>query len=215
MPPGPWLYPEDQLTDISERLLAAEITREQLFLQLRQELPYAVAVETEGWTGARNGGVRVEQVIYVQRETHKGIVLGKGGRRIKAIGTAARARARSDFRPPHRPQALRQGAPALARGPRALPRHRPRIRRLTGDARLPQVASLRCEPVPESASHSRTGRVREWRQAAPSGPAAFVTSPTKDRLWRLPAALGIQLAVLCIAGVALTPAIVVRAAGGA
>ena len=91
MPPGPWLYPEDQLTDISERLLAAEITREQLFLQLRQELPYAVAVETEGWSGARNGGARVEQVIYVQRETHKGIVLGKGGRRIKAIGTAARA----------------------------------------------------------------------------------------------------------------------------
>ena len=91
MPPGPWLYPEDQLTDISERLLAAEITREQLFLQLRQELPYAVAVETEGWASARSGGVRVEQVIYVQRETHKGIVLGKGGRQIKAIGTAARA----------------------------------------------------------------------------------------------------------------------------
>ena len=91
MPPGPWLYPEDQLTDISERLLAAEITREQLFLQLRQELPYAVAVETEGWSSARSGGVRVEQVIYVQRETHKGIVLGKGGRQIKAIGTAARA----------------------------------------------------------------------------------------------------------------------------
>ena len=91
MPPGPWLYPEDQLADISERLLAAEITREQLFLQLRQELPYAVAVETEGWTSARRGGVRVEQVIYVQRATHKGIVLGKGGQRIKAIGTAARA----------------------------------------------------------------------------------------------------------------------------
>ena len=91
MPRGPWLYPEDQLTDISERLLAAEITREQLFLQLRQELPYAVAVETEGWTGGPRGAVRVEQVIYVQRETHKGIVLGKGGRQIKAIGTAARA----------------------------------------------------------------------------------------------------------------------------
>ena len=91
MAPGPWLYPEDQLADITERLLAAEITREQLFLQLRQELPYAVAVETEGWTSVRNGGVRVEQVIYVQRETHKGIVLGKGGRQIKAIGSEARA----------------------------------------------------------------------------------------------------------------------------
>ncbi len=90
MPPGPWLYPEDQLTDISERLLAAEITREQLFLQLRQELPYAVAVETEGWTQARDGSVRVEQVVYVQRGSHKGMVLGKGGRRIKAIGAAAR-----------------------------------------------------------------------------------------------------------------------------
>ena len=90
MPAGPWLYPEDQLSDISERLLAAEITREQIFLQLRQELPYAAAVETEGWSSARNGGVRIEQVIYVQRETHKGIVLGKGGRQIKAIGTAAR-----------------------------------------------------------------------------------------------------------------------------
>ena len=91
MPPGPWLYPEDQLADISERLLAAEITREQLFLQLRHELPYAVAVETEGWASGRRGAVRVEQVIYVQRETHKGIVLGRGGRQIKAIGTAARA----------------------------------------------------------------------------------------------------------------------------
>ena len=91
MPPGPWLYPEDQLADISERLLAAEITREQLFLQLRHELPYAVAVETEGWASGRRGAVRVEQVIYVQRETHKGIVLGKGGRQIKAIGTASRA----------------------------------------------------------------------------------------------------------------------------
>lgn len=90
MPPGPWLYPEDQLADVSERLLAAEITREQLFLQLRHELPYAVAVETEGWAGGRRGAVRIEQVIYVQRETHKGIVLGKGGRQIKAIGTAAR-----------------------------------------------------------------------------------------------------------------------------
>ena len=121
MPPGPWLYPEDQLTDISERLLAAEITREQLFLQLRQELPYAVAVETEGWTSARNGGARVEQVIYVQRETHKGIVLGKGGQRIKAIGTGGTGRAVSNPGLPHRPQALREGAAALARGPGALP----------------------------------------------------------------------------------------------
>ena len=151
MPLGPWLYPEDQLTDISERLLAAEITREQLFLQLRQELPYAVAVETEGWASRRGGAVRVEQVIYVQRETHKGIVLGKGGRRIKAIGTAARGRAVADPGLPDRPEALRQGAPALARGPRALPRHRPRIRRLTAretrsDA-PPLIAACSCGTV--------------------------------------------------------------------
>ena len=90
MPAGPWLYPEDQMTDITERLLAAEITREKLFLQLHQELPYAVAVETEQWQERRDGGVRIEQVVYVQRDMHKAMVLGKGGQRIKAVGAAAR-----------------------------------------------------------------------------------------------------------------------------
>ena len=90
MPDGPWLYPEDQLSDISERLLAAEITREKLFLQLHQELPYSIAVETEQWQERRDGGVRIEQVVYVQRDTHKAMVLGKGGQRIKAVGAAAR-----------------------------------------------------------------------------------------------------------------------------
>jgi len=91
MPAGPWLYPEDQLSDISERLLAAEITREKLFLQLHQELPYSVAVETEQWQDQKNGSARIEQVIYVQRDSHKAMVLGKGGQRVKAIGAAARA----------------------------------------------------------------------------------------------------------------------------
>ncbi|MBT6441979.1 MAG: GTPase Era [Alphaproteobacteria bacterium] len=91
MPAGPWLYPEDQLSDISERLLAAEITREKLFLQLHQELPYSVAVETEQWQDQHNGSARIEQVIYVQRESHKAMVLGKGGQRVKAIGAASRA----------------------------------------------------------------------------------------------------------------------------
>ncbi len=90
MPAGPWLYPEDQLTDLSERLLAAEITREQLFLQLHQELPYAVAVETEKWEERADGSARVDQVIYVQRDGQKKIVIGEKGARIKAIGAAAR-----------------------------------------------------------------------------------------------------------------------------
>ena len=90
LPAGPWLYPEDQTADMSERLLAAEITREQLFRQLRQELPHAVAVETEGWAEAKDGSARIRQVVYVRQASHKGIVLGSGGRRIKAVGAAAR-----------------------------------------------------------------------------------------------------------------------------
>jgi GTP-binding protein Era len=90
VPEGPWLYPEDQLADISERLLAAEITREQLFLELHQELPYALTVETEAWQDRPDGSARVEQVIYVARETHKGMVLGKGGRMVKRVGARAR-----------------------------------------------------------------------------------------------------------------------------
>jgi GTP-binding protein Era len=91
MPEGPWLYPEDQLTDLSERLLAAEITREQLFLQLHQEVPYAIAVETEQWEERDDGSARVSQVIYVQREGQKKIVIGEKGSRIKSVGAAARA----------------------------------------------------------------------------------------------------------------------------
>ena len=91
LPVGPWLYPEDQVADIPLRLLAAEITREKLFLDLHQELPYQAAVETEGWQERGDGSVRIDQVVYVQRPSQKAIVLGKGGRQIKAIGAAARA----------------------------------------------------------------------------------------------------------------------------
>ena len=91
LPEGPWLYPEDQLSDIPKFLLAAEITREQVYLQLRQELPYAATVETETWTPFEDGSARIDQIIYVARESQKPIVLGKGGQRIKAIGAAARA----------------------------------------------------------------------------------------------------------------------------
>ena len=91
VPPGPWLYPEDQIADIPLRLLAAEITREQIFLKLHKELPYAATVETESWEERDDGSARIDQVIYVQRPTQKAIVLGKGGHQIKDIGAAARA----------------------------------------------------------------------------------------------------------------------------
>lgn len=90
MPEGPLLYPEDQAADIPVRLMAAEITREKLFLRLHDELPYASMVETEKWTDRKDGSVRVDQIIYVRRGTQKGIVLGKGGETVKAIGAAAR-----------------------------------------------------------------------------------------------------------------------------
>jgi GTP-binding protein Era len=90
LPKGPWLYPEDQLSDIPQRLLAAEITREKAFLQLHQELPYALTVETEAWQERKDGSVRIDQVIIVGRENHKAMVLGHGGAKVKAIGSAAR-----------------------------------------------------------------------------------------------------------------------------
>jgi GTP-binding protein Era len=90
MPAGPWLYPGDQLSDLPLRLLAAELVREQVFRQLHQELPYASAVETESWEEFEDGSVKIGAVIYVQREGHRPILLGKGGQRIKTIGAAAR-----------------------------------------------------------------------------------------------------------------------------
>ena len=91
LPEGPWLYPEDQLSDVPQRLLAAEVTREQLFLQLHDELPYETTVETEAWEDLKDGSVKISQVIYVQRASQKAIVLGKGGRQIKRLGERARA----------------------------------------------------------------------------------------------------------------------------
>ncbi len=91
LPQGPWLYPDDQLTDISERLLAAEITREKLYVELRDELPYAATVETETWEEKSDGSVRIAQIIFIERDTQKAIVIGKGGVKLKHIGQAARA----------------------------------------------------------------------------------------------------------------------------
>ena len=91
LPEGPWLYPEDQLSDLSNRALAAEITREQVFLRLHEELPYSITVETEGWAESPDGKeIRIDQTIYVLRESQKAIVVGKRGQQIRAIGEAAR-----------------------------------------------------------------------------------------------------------------------------
>jgi GTPase len=91
LPEGPWLFPEDQLSDLSQRAMAAELTREKLFEQLHQELPYSLTVETEGWAESEDcKEIRIDQTIYVQRDSQKAIVLGKGGRQIKAVGQAAR-----------------------------------------------------------------------------------------------------------------------------
>lgn len=90
MPAGPWLYPEDQIADLPMRMIAAEITREKLTLRLHQELPYELTVETESWTEREDGSARIDQIVYVARDGHKGIVLGKGGETAKAVGKAAR-----------------------------------------------------------------------------------------------------------------------------
>ena len=90
VPEGPWHYPEDEVSDAPVRQLAAEITREKLYLKLHQELPYQSTVETETWTERKDGSVKVEQTIYVERESQRKIVLGKGDQTIKAIGEASR-----------------------------------------------------------------------------------------------------------------------------
>lgn len=90
VPEGPWMFPEDQISDMPMRLAAAEVTREKLFLFLHEELPYSVAVETEAWQEFEDGSVKISQVIYVQRDSQKGIVLGRGGAMIRRIGKAAR-----------------------------------------------------------------------------------------------------------------------------
>ena len=91
MPDGPWLYPEDEVSDATDRMIAAELTREQLVNQLHQELPYATAVETETWEERPDGTTAIRQQILVERDSQRAIVIGKGGQRLKAIGAAARA----------------------------------------------------------------------------------------------------------------------------
>lgn len=91
VPEGPWFYPEDQIADVPMRMIAAEITREKLTLRLHEELPYQLTVETEQWQDKKDGSTRIDQIIYVARDGHKGIVLGNKGETIKSVGQAARA----------------------------------------------------------------------------------------------------------------------------
>ena len=90
MPEGPWLYPEDQVSDATDRMIAAELTREQIYEQLHQELPYASAVETETWEDSPDGSTTIRQQILIERDSQKGIVIGKGGKRLREIGEKAR-----------------------------------------------------------------------------------------------------------------------------
>ena len=97
MPESPWLYPEDQVADVQLRFMAAEMTREKIYERLHEELPYASTVETEGWEERKDGSVKIDQVIYVQRDSQKAIVLGKGGQTVKLINQLARAEMEKSF----------------------------------------------------------------------------------------------------------------------
>lgn len=96
-PKGPWMYPEDQISDVTMRILAAEITREKIFERLHEELPYGATVETEKWEDRRDGSIRIEQIIHIVREAHKGIVIGKKGQMLKTLGTLAREDMEKNF----------------------------------------------------------------------------------------------------------------------
>lgn len=96
-PVGPWMYPEEQVADVTMRILASEITREKVYLRLHDELPYHTTVETEKWEERKDGSVRIEQVIHVLRETQKGIVIGKGGTMLKQLGQMAREEMEEEF----------------------------------------------------------------------------------------------------------------------
>ena len=97
LPEGDWIFEEDQISDMPMRLLAAEITREQVFLQLHQEIPYSITVETETWEKFDNGDIRLQQIIHVEKDQQKAIVLGRGGARLREIGSRARAELQNSF----------------------------------------------------------------------------------------------------------------------
>ena len=121
VPPGPFHYPEDQMSDAPMRHLAAEITREKIFRQLHQELPYQSTVETDSWTERKDKSIRIEQTIFVERESQRKIVLGKGGATIKSIGADSRKETRRDRRRARASVPVREGARELGRRSRPLP----------------------------------------------------------------------------------------------
>ncbi len=125
LPEGPFLYPPDELTDMPDRLLAAEIVREQIFLQTHEEVPYGTTVETESWQERKDGSVRIEATIYVARAGQKAILIGEKGSRVREIGARARSRARGAARAARASLPQREGARRLGRGARAAARDRP------------------------------------------------------------------------------------------
>ena len=149
MPAGPWLYPEDQVSDAPLRMLAAEITREKIYDRLHEELPYRSTVETDQWQIRPDGSVRIEQTIFVERESQRSIVLGKGGQTIKAIGQAARIGDRRGGRRQGPPVPAREGPGELGGRSGALPRDGARISPgLTGRRVEAAAAGWASGPVP-------------------------------------------------------------------
>ena len=124
LPAGPWLYPDDQISDLPSRMLAAEATREKLFMQLHQELPYNLTVETELFEVQKNGDLKINQVIYVTRDSHKAMVLGKSrSARIKQVGSQSRQDHRRTVRPEGALVLVREGSGELAQRSGAVPRN--------------------------------------------------------------------------------------------
>ncbi len=119
MPEGPWLYPEDQISDAPLRMLAAEITREKIYERLHEELPYQSTVETDQWQQRPDGSIRIEQTVFVERDSQRKIVLGKGGQTIKAIGQSARKEIAEIAEAPGAPVPVREGARELGRRSRS------------------------------------------------------------------------------------------------
>ena len=136
LPEGPWLYPEDQIADLPLRMIAAEMTREKLTLRLHQELPYQLTVETESWEERKDGSARIDQIVYVARDGHKGIVLGNKGETIKAISKAAREELVEFLGAQGSPVCPSKGAREVARRSGALHRDGPRFPRWKLDSPL-------------------------------------------------------------------------------
>ncbi len=177
MPKGPWLYPEDQIADAPMRALAAEITREKLFERLHDELPYQTTVETDSWKDLPDGSARIEQTIYVSRDSHKKIVIGEGGRTLKSIGSAARKEIAEAERIQGASLPVREGEGKLAR----------RSRALQGDGvGIPEGLSRRAgrgEPAP-ARSPARVDRSPFPGQPAPDpvqADGAAAPAPMKNR----------------------------------